>query len=204
MSLANQPGMLGMYNTLYERPRSAMLQRLERRGVKDRCVLGAMAVVPRELFVPANEVVAAYVDPDLEVLAQMIETLAIDPSDTVLEVGTGSGYSAAVLCQLASSVYTVERDLRTAAHARERLAILRYDSVTVGCHDGTLGWRQHAPYHAILIRPSLVRIPNAVIDQLAVGGRLVMIEAGEIVLVTKKQEHDFVVTWPRPCSRKSA
>jgi protein-L-isoaspartate(D-aspartate) O-methyltransferase len=148
-------------------------------------VLTAMRRVPRECFVRANLAGSAYVDRPLPIeadqtisqpyiVALMIEALALHPDDRVLEVGTGSGYAAAVLGEIARNVYTIERHAVLAAQATDRLARLGYDHVHVRHGDGTQGWPEHAPYDAILVSAGGPHVPPALLDQLAPGGRLVI------------------------------
>jgi len=162
-----------------------MLERLARRGVRDPRVLGAMAAVPRVLFVPPALVEQAYADQVLPlalgqtlsppyVVAVMAEALHLGPHDRVLEIGTGSGYSAAVLSELAAHVDAVERLPALAASAAERLAILGYRSIDVHCGDGSLGWPAGAPYDAIVVTACSHQVPSALLGQLAPGGRLIM------------------------------
>ncbi|MGE5182169.1 MAG: protein-L-isoaspartate(D-aspartate) O-methyltransferase [Acidobacteriota bacterium] len=173
------------YETPHDLSRDAMVQLLERRGIKDPCVLAAMASVPRELFVASDEVDHAYADRPLPigggqtisqpyVVALILEALELEPDDRVLEIGTGSGYTAAVLSQLAAHVYSVERVPQLAHDARERLAALGYEWIDVRCGDGSLGWSEHAPFEAIAVHAAGPDIPAALLDQLALGGRLVM------------------------------
>ncbi|HET9626700.1 MAG TPA: protein-L-isoaspartate(D-aspartate) O-methyltransferase [Kofleriaceae bacterium] len=155
------------------------------RGVRDPRVIEAMRVVPRERFVPPALAAVAYEDRPLSIeagqtisqpyiVAVMTEALALQPGDRVLEVGTGSGYAAAVLAQLVREVYTVERHAELAALARARLAALGYRNAEVRCGDGTLGWPAHAPFDAIVVAAGGPDVPRALLAQLAIGGRLVM------------------------------
>ena len=176
------------------------------RGVRDPRVLDALATVPREAFVPAELAPLAYEDRALPiearqtisqpyVVALMTEQLALKPEDTVLEIGTGSGYAAAVLAKIAHHVYTVERHAELADTARARLARLGYANVDVRCGDGTLGWAEHAPFDAIIVAAGGPDLPRALLDQLAVGGRLVMPvgsgSAQQLVRVRRVGERDF-------------
>ena len=158
---------------------------LVRRGIADPAVLGAMSSVPRERFVEPCLVEAAYDDCALPIdadqtisqpyiVALMTEALELGPGDRVLEIGTGSGYAAAVLGRIADSVWTIERHRCLADQAAERLAALGADNVTVVVGDGTLGWPDAAPYDAIVVTAGGPSVPAALIDQLADGGRLVM------------------------------
>jgi protein-L-isoaspartate(D-aspartate) O-methyltransferase len=154
------------------------------RGIRDPLVLDAMLRVPRHEFVAPNLADYAYDDRPLPIedgqtisqpyiVALMVEAARLDRDATVLEVGTGSGYAAAVMAELAGRVVTVERHAGLAESARERLARLGYDSVEVVTGDGTLGWPGAAPYLAIIAAASGPRVPEAWLDQLAVGGRIV-------------------------------
>jgi protein-L-isoaspartate(D-aspartate) O-methyltransferase len=160
-------------------------EQLVARGIADPRVLAAMGKVPREKFVSARQAAFAYDDGPLPigegqtisqpyVVARMTEALALAPTDRVLEIGTGSGYAAAVLAEIAAEVYTVERIAPLAARARRHLAGLGHANVHVLTGDGTLGWPEHAPYDAIVATAGGPSVPPALLDQLAIGGRLVM------------------------------
>ena len=178
--------MMSAVATAFEETRRRMVERqLVDRGIVDPRVLAAMAKVPRERFVAADQVSLAYRDGPLPigegqtisqpyVVARMTEALGLRPTDRVLEIGTGSGYAAAVLAELAAEVYTIERIPALAERARRRLADLGYATVRVLTGDGTLGWPAHAPYDAIVATAGGPRAPEALLDQLAIGGRLVM------------------------------
>lgn len=158
---------------------------LERRGITDRRVIEAMQQVPRERFVPGGQRNAAYTDSALPidagqtisqpyVVARMAEALELGPRDHVLEIGTGSGYAAAVLGEIANEVYTVERHRSLADAARRRLLRLGYDRVHVRWADGRRGLPQHAPFDAIAVAASSDQVPRALCEQLAPNGRLVI------------------------------
>lgn len=158
---------------------------IARRGVHDPAVLEAMRTVPREQFVPEWRHDDAYADEPLPIeegqtisqpyiVAVMIEAARPQPGDRALEIGTGSGYSAAVLSTVVAEVYTVERLAELAESARRRLAGLGYANVHVRHANGTLGWPEHAPYDVIIVTAGGPRVPQPLLDQLAVGGRLVM------------------------------
>lgn len=158
---------------------------LRARGIRDRRVLEAMATVPRHEFVPIDQAAAAYEDRALPIgewetisqpfiVALMTEAAAVNPGDRVLEIGTGLGYQSAVLAALDARVYTVERNASLAEEARRKLARLGYGSVEVITGDGTEGYAVAAPYEAILVTAGSPRVPQALIDQLAGGGRLVI------------------------------
>ncbi len=160
-------------------------EQLVARGIRDAAVLRAMAEVPREEFVPEDARPYAYRDGPLAigeeqtisqpyVVALMTEALDLTAEDRVLEVGTGSGYGAAVLSRVAAEVYTVERHQSLVQAARERLERLGYDNVHVRLANGTLGWPEHAPYDAIVVTAGGPEVPDSLRDQLAIGGRLVM------------------------------
>ena len=181
--------------------RQEMVDRhIRARGVRDPRVLAALAEVPREAFLPPELADAAYDDRPLPIeagqtisqpyiVAVMTEALALGPGDTALEIGTGSGYAAAVLARVAKQVYTIERHAELAELARERLARLGYANVAVRVGDGTLGWSEHAPFDAIVVAAGGPDLPRALLDQLAIGGRLVMpVGSGrgqELVRVTR-------------------
>lgn len=170
----------------YARLRQAMVDdQLRPRGVKDARVLAAMLKVPRHEFVPGEFQHHAYEDRPLPIgqgqtisqpymVALMTELLESDPAGRVLEIGTGSGYQAAVLARLWGQVVTVERLPGLAARAADSLADLGADNVRVRVGDGTLGWPAEAPYDAILVTAGAPRLPEALTGQLAEGGRLVI------------------------------
>ena len=172
--------------TAFATERDEMVERqIVARGVRDPAVLRAMRAVPREAFVPADLEEFAYLDTPLPIgeeqtisqpyiVAVMAELLEVQPGERVLDVGTGSGYAAAVLGQIADEVYTVERHASLADEARRRFEALGYDHIHVRHGDGTLGWPEHAPYDAVMVAAGGPDVPRPLLDQLAVGGRLVM------------------------------
>lgn len=158
---------------------------IEARGVRDPAVLRAMRTVPRELFVPESDRARAYDDGPLPIgagqtisqpfiVASMIESLELKGSDTVLEVGVGSGYAAAVIARIAASVSGIERHEELARLARERFARLGYHNIEVRHGDGTTGWSERAPFDAIVVAAAGPVVPPSLRSQLADGGRLVM------------------------------
>jgi protein-L-isoaspartate(D-aspartate) O-methyltransferase len=172
------------------RARSMIQTQLRERGIHDERVLNAMLRVPRHEFVPAGLVWAAYDDRPLPIghaetisqpyiVAAMTEALQVKPGDRVLEVGTGSGYQAAILDTLGARVFSVERNRRLADDARERLARLGYENVQVIIGDGSEGLPEHAPYNAIVVTAAAPSVPQNLIAQLADEGRLV-IPVGEL------------------------
>jgi protein-L-isoaspartate(D-aspartate) O-methyltransferase len=178
--------MIGTTSPTFEDARRRMVERqLAARGIDDPLVLAAMAKVPREKFVSPGQASVAYTDGPLPigegqtisqpyVVARMTAALGLASTDRALEIGTGSGYAAAVLAEIAAEVYTIERLPRLAERARQRLAALRYHNVHVHTGDGTLGWPEHAPYDAIVVTAGGPRPPQALLAQLRIGGRLVI------------------------------
>jgi protein-L-isoaspartate(D-aspartate) O-methyltransferase len=162
-----------------------MVHQLRRRGIRDERVLVAMATVPRERFVPADDLRRAYADSALPIgfdqtisqpymVAATCELLGLSGDENVLEVGTGSGYAAAVLAELGASVTTIDRVPELATRARETLAAAGYGDVEVVVGDGSLGVPEKAPFHAIAVAAAAPRVPESLYEQLAHGGRLVV------------------------------
>lgn len=160
-------------------------EQLKWRGIRDPAVLAAMREIPREEFVPPELATIAYADRPLPIgeeqtisqpyiVAYMTEALELTAGDRVLEIGTGSGYAAAVLSRIAGQVYTIERLAELARTARDRLERLGYRNIVVHLGDGTLGWPDHAPYEAIVVTAGAPDIPRPLLEQLAEGGRLVI------------------------------
>jgi protein-L-isoaspartate(D-aspartate) O-methyltransferase len=170
----------------YRERRLAMVeQQIRGRDVEDARVLDAMRAVPRHRFVPANLAADAYEDRPLPIgngqtisqpyiVAYMTELLAVAPHHRVLEIGTGSGYQAAVLAKLAKEVYTIEIVPELAREAARTVADLGYANVTVKEGDGYAGWPEHAPFDRIMVTAAPERIPQPLVDQLAANGRLVV------------------------------
>jgi protein-L-isoaspartate(D-aspartate) O-methyltransferase len=166
--------------------RQRMVERhVEARGVHDPAVLHALCTVPREAFLPEHLAEFAYEDTPLPIeegqtisqpfiVAAMAEALELGAHDRVLEIGTGSGYAAAVLGEIAEEVYTIERHRPLADQAERRLRELDYRNVHVLCGDGTLGWPEHAPFDAILVSAGGPEVPRVLVEQLAPGGRIVI------------------------------
>ena len=170
----------------YDRLRSDMVRRqVAARGIRSRAVLDAMGKVQREGYLPSYLGEFAYEDTPLPIeeeqtisqpyiVAYMVDALGIKPGARVLEIGTGSGYAAAVMAEIAAEVWSIERHATLARAAQERLKRDGYANVHVKHGDGTLGWAEHAPYDGIVVSAGGPRVPDTLKAQLAVGGRLVM------------------------------
>jgi protein-L-isoaspartate(D-aspartate) O-methyltransferase len=176
------------------------------RGIDDERLLEAFRTVPREDFLPKGLAELAYRDAPLPIaegqtisqpyiVAVTIDALSLRGRERVLEIGTGSGYAAAILSRVAKEVFTVERVEALAEEARLRLQRLGYRNVHVLCADGTLGWPEHAPYDAIAVAAGGPRIPPALRSQLALGGRMVIPvgskESQSLVRVLRESESRF-------------
>lgn len=160
-------------------------EQIAARGIEDAAILRAMRTVPRELFVPDDYQRNAYDDTPLPipgqqtisqpyVVALMISRLELSADDCVLEIGTGSGYAAALLGEIVREVHTVERVRALVSYARQRLGSLGSDNVHVHYGDGTLGWPAAAPYAGIIVSAGGPIVPESLKSQLAVGGRLII------------------------------
>ncbi len=170
----------------YERLREQMVEnQIIARGIRDSLVINAMLTIKRHLFVPKPYRNFAYEDTPLPIqykqtisqpyiVALMTELLDVKKTDIVLEIGTGSGYQAAVLSFLADTVFTIEIICELATIAEKRLDSLGYDNVIVKCGDGYKGWKEHAPFDAIIVTCAPEEIPPPLTEQLAIGGRLVI------------------------------
>ncbi len=177
-----------------------VVEQIEARDVTDKLTLAALRKVPRHLFVTPGSAKHAYEDYPLPIghgqtisqpyiVAFMTQALALRGGEKVLEIGTGSGYQAAVLAEIAKSVYTIEIVEPLADEARERLARLGYKNVKVRSGDGYLGWPEVAPFDAIIVTAAAPRIPEPLQQQLADGGRLVLPvgdEYQELIVVTRR------------------
>ncbi|MGE5501507.1 MAG: protein-L-isoaspartate(D-aspartate) O-methyltransferase, partial [Ignavibacteriales bacterium] len=178
-----------MMDTAYAR--NLMVERqLQRRGVRDSYVLEAMRDVPREVFVPENLQEFAYEDSPLPIesgqtisqpyiVGYMLEAADLHPGDRVLEIGAGSGYAAAVMSRIVGRVFAVERHEDLTRRARERFERLGYDNIELKTGDGTNGWAEEAPFDAILVAAGGPSIPQVLMEQLDIGGRLVIPVGGE-------------------------
>jgi protein-L-isoaspartate(D-aspartate) O-methyltransferase len=184
----------------WERQRRGLIEIIREKGIDNLEVLRAFDLVPRHLFLPDAVQHRAYEDNALpigfqqtasqpSIQALYLQTLNLKPQDRVLEIGTGSGYQTALLAQLASHVYSVERIRELSVRARAALDLLRVSNVALLVGDGTIGWSKYAPYDAILVSAAAPSIPSALVDQLVPGGRM-LIPLGDrdlqtLTLVTK-------------------
>lgn len=192
--------------------RVALIQHL-RYEIKDERVLSAMERVPRELFISSAHQQAAYEDRPLSIdlgqtisqpliVAMMTEALELSGKEKVLEIGTGSGYQAAILAELAHRVVTVERHHQLAEKAKEVLDKLGYTNIEVHLAERTLGWRQGAPYDAIIVTAGAPKVPQELLDQLAASGRLVVPVGSRYeqeLLKVIKRNHEIITQNLGPC-----
>ena len=184
----------------YDAMRERMVEtQIRARDVHDPTVLQAMRRVPRHLFVPEDERPFAYDDRPLPIgrgqtisqpyiVAYMTEALQVEPSHKVLEIGTGSGYQAAVLADIVNQVYSIEIVPDLAEGARRALALAGYRNVDVRTGNGYLGWPEHAPFDRVIVTAAPPEIPQALVDQLAVGGIMVVpvgTSLQELVVISK-------------------
>ena len=182
-------------------------EQLRRRDIVDPAVLAAFGAVPREEFVDPEAEKWAYEDSPLAigfgqtisqpyVVAMTVQALRLEGHERVLEIGTGSGYAAAILGELAREVHTIERIEELATIARERLQRLHYTNVHVHHGDGTLGWPAAAPYQAIAVAAGAPSPPPSLLQQLTIGGRIVLphgdASSQRLVRITRKDERQFV------------
>lgn len=192
----------------HQRLRAQMVEeQIAARGVSDSAVLAAMRTVPRHRFAPDHPPELAYADRPLPIgheqtisqpyiVARMTALVQPDATDRVLEIGTGSGYQAAVLGEIADSVFTVEIIPELAATATKRLRRIGYDNVVVRNADGFEGWPAHAPFDAIVVTAAPEEIPPPLVDQLANGGRMIVPvgptgRTQQLTLVTKSEDGEI-------------
>lgn len=177
------------------------------RGIRDEAVLRAMRTVAREVFVPGWLHEFAYEDSALPieegqtisqpyVVALMVEAARVGPTDRVLEVGCGSGYACAILSRVARRVYAIERHQSLADLARRRMQSLGYDNVVIVQGDGSRGWAEEAPFDIIIVSAGGPDVPHSLLEQLAIGGRLVIPVGAEprtqtLLRITRRAEHDY-------------
>lgn len=188
----------------YEGQRRALIGVMQERGIRDLNVLRAFDLIHRHEFVPDAMRHQAYQDapvpigfgqtasqPSLQAL--YMQVLDLQPTDRVLEVGTGCGFQTAVLAQLVDRVYSVERIRELAVRAREKLDQLRISNVAILVGDGTIGWSRYAPYDAILVAAGSPEIPRPLMEQLAEGGRMLIPVGGRtmqrLMLVERRGDH---------------
>lgn len=187
----------------FQKQREKMVsEQLVKRGITDKRVLAAMQKVERHKFMPAKAADRAYDDKAHSigkgqtisqpyVVAFMTEALHLQPQDKVLEIGTGSGYQAAILAELCKDVYTIEIDTTLATRAEKVLKSLRYENIHPRAGDGYLGWPEAAPFDAITVTCSPSKIPQPLVDQLKEGGRMIIpMESNgrqELVVLTKRK-----------------
>jgi protein-L-isoaspartate(D-aspartate) O-methyltransferase len=193
----------------FELERRAMVElQLRARDIVDERVLQAMESVPRELFVPPGERQRAYADAALPIgsgqtisqpymVARICEVLALTGSERVLDVGTGSGYQAAVLAEIAAEVVTIERIPELAEEAKRALAVGRYENVEVRVGDGTLGVPDRAPFKAIAVAAAAPEVPETLYEQLEPGGRMAIPvgrrRAQDLLLVVRSPQGPAVI-----------
>ena len=170
----------------YQKQRQEMIDyQLKFRGITNKAVLSAMESVPRHEFVPAEYLDQAYDDHPLPIgygqtisqpyiVAVMTELIALQPGERVLEIGTGSGYQAAILAQLTNNVYTIEIIPELAEQAQQTFKRLGYDQITAKQADGYWGWEEYAPFDAIVVTAAPDHVPQPLVNQLADGGRMVI------------------------------
>jgi protein-L-isoaspartate(D-aspartate) O-methyltransferase len=191
----------------FQHEREQMTADLQQRGIRQPTILAAFNRVPREQFITASHHHLAYSDAPLPIaagqtisqpyiVAYMIQALHLSPQDRVLEIGTGSGYAAAILSLIVAQVYTVERHQELAESAAVLLSKLGFNNVRVRWEDGSLGWPEFAPYDGIIVAAGGPSIPPALRHQLAIGGRLLMPvgrwpHSQRLVRVTRRSSHEF-------------
>jgi len=206
-----------------QRTRDRLIQRLREEGIRDERVLEAVGKVPRHLLVDEALAHRAYEDTALPIgygqtisqpyiVALMTQALLAEgPKSKVLEVGTGSGYQTAILAELMEEVYTVERIEPLMKSARKRLHQMGYRNIHFKLSDGNWGWIEHAPYDGIIVTAAPAEVPNALLEQLAIGGRLVVPVGGasmqELQLIRHtdtgyiKERLEFVSFVPMVCDK---
>jgi protein-L-isoaspartate(D-aspartate) O-methyltransferase len=202
----------GHLERFYAEQRHRMVdEQIKPRGINDPRVLNALLTVPRHRFVPSQEVYLAYQDEPLPInhdqtisqpyiVAFMADAAAIPVNGKVLEIGTGSGYQTAVLAQLTDQVYTVEIIASLAQQTQKILNQLGYSNVHIRHGNGYFGWADHAPYDAILVSAAAPRVPSTLVDQLALGGKLVIPvgRSSQTILVITKHLTDITTEYTIP------
>jgi len=187
------------------RTHARMVERLREQGIRDEVVLDAMLAVPRHRFVDEALAIRAYDDVPLPighgqtisqpwVHAKYLELLALTGKERVLEIGTGSGFQTALLTKLAGQVFSIERIPALAEEARAALKACGIEHVIQRVGDGTLGWKEHAPYDAILVGAASPDVPAPLLDQLAIGGQLLVPVGGrdeQVLMRVRRTESGF-------------
>lgn len=193
----------------YEKQRENMVKsQIKYRGIKDKAILNAMRTVPRHLFVPKSQRSKSYYDRPLPIgygqtisqpyiVALMTELLCLTDSSTVLEIGTGSGYQAAVLAEITDEVYTIEIVEKLHKISNETLRNTGYSKVKTKSGDGYFGWEEHAPFDAIIVTCAAEFVPTPLIKQLNIGGVMCIpvgppFQVQNLLLITKKSEEDII------------
>jgi protein-L-isoaspartate(D-aspartate) O-methyltransferase len=195
-----------MFND-YAAKRQRMVEtQLLTRGIKDSRVVTAMKKVPRHLFLDEALWPEAYEDHPVPIgekqtisqpyiVALMTEALKLTGKEKILEIGTGSGYQAAILAELSEQVYSIERLPAIAKRARRILDDLKYSNIVITIGDGTLGWKEHAPYHGIIVTAASPYPPKTLLEQLKIGGRLIIPIGDEftqdLTLYIRESESDY-------------
>lgn len=189
----------------FKRRRERLVESLREKGIRDERLLSAIGRVPRHLMIDTALEERAYRDTALPIgqgqtisqpytVACQTELLNVQPGDRILEVGTGSGYQAAILCEMGADVFSIERQEKLYERAREMLRTLGYE-VMLKLGDGTMGWSAYSPYDSIVVTAGAPSIPEALVDQLAIGGRLVVpvgdAERQIMYRVTRVDEDEF-------------
>lgn len=189
----------------YQKHRLKMVDaQIRARGIKDPRVLAAMEKIPRHWFIDEGLVNQAYNDSPLPIdrqqtisqpyiVALMTEAMQLTGREKVLEIGTGSGYQTAVLAELSERVFSIERIAVLASRARKVLDVLNYYNVAIRVGDGTYGWREESPFAAIMVTAGAPRVPQLLIEQLDVGGRLVIPVGGrhsQVLMKLTRQSED--------------
>ena len=195
--------MAGPVEPEFRGARRRLVETLQDKGIRDLAVLRAIDQVPRHLFVPASVRHRAYEDSALpigsgqtisqpSVHARYLQLLGLTGHETVLEIGTGSGYQTVLLSHLAARVFSIERVPELLERARDVISEAGVRNVSLMLGDGTLGWRQHAPYDAILVSAAAPDIPRPLLEQLADGGRMIVplgdMEEQMLAMVTRRGE----------------
>ncbi len=178
-----------------------LVEKLELEGISDVATLGAIGKVPRHKFVPKSYRSHSYENRPLPIghsqtisqpfiVAYMVQALKLSKKDRVLEIGTGSGYHAAVMSEVCEHVYSIEIIPKLGEGAQEILSELGYKNIDVKIGDGYIGWKEHAPFDAVILTAAPPKIPQPLLNQLAVGGRLIApvgVNWQELVLITKTE-----------------